>query len=36
MRMLFREDLLNEIVRARPEQLAPSLGTVILAIGEAK
>jgi hypothetical protein len=34
--MLFREDLLNEIVRVRPEQLAPSLGTVILAIGEGK
>ncbi len=36
VRMLFREDLLNEIVRVRPEQLAPSLGTVILAIGEGK
>jgi hypothetical protein len=34
--MLFREDLLNEIVRVRPDELAPSLGAVILAIGEGK
>jgi hypothetical protein len=36
VRRFFKEDLLNEIVRVRPEQLAPSLGTVILAIGEGK
>jgi hypothetical protein len=34
--MLFKGDLLNEIVRARPDELAPSLGAVVLAIGEGR
>jgi len=36
VRRLFKEDLLNEIVRVRPDELAPSLGAVILAIGEGR
>jgi len=36
VRRFFKEDLLNEIVRARPDELAPSLGAVILAIGEGR
>ena len=34
VRMFFKEDLLNEIVKIRPDELAPSLGAVVLAIGE--
>jgi hypothetical protein len=36
VRRFFKEDLLNEIVRTRPDELAPSLGAVILAIGEGR
>jgi hypothetical protein len=36
VRRFFKEDLLNEIVRIRPDELAPSLGAVILAIGEGR
>ena len=36
MRKFFKEDLLNEIVRVRPDELAPSLGAVILSIGEGR
>ncbi|MCQ4448712.1 MAG: hypothetical protein NO076_05670 [Sulfolobales archaeon] len=36
VRNLFKEDLLNEIVRVKPDELAPSLGAVILAIGEGR
>jgi len=36
VRRFFKEDLLNEIVRVRPDELAPSLGAVILAIGEGR
>jgi len=36
VRMFLKEDLLNEIVRVRPDELAPSLGAVILAIGEGR
>ena len=36
VRRLFEEDLLNDIVRVRPDELAPSLGAVILAIGEGR
>jgi hypothetical protein len=36
VRNFFKEDLLNELVRTRPDELAPSLGAVILAIGEGK
>jgi hypothetical protein len=36
VRRLFEEDLLNEIVRVRPDELAPSLGAAILAIGEGR
>ena len=34
VRKLFKEDQLKEIVRVRPDELAPSLGNVILAVGE--
>jgi hypothetical protein len=34
VRKLFKGDQLKEIVRVRPDELAPSLGNVILAIGE--
>jgi len=36
VRKFFKEDLLNEIVRVRPDELAPSLGAVILSIGEGR
>jgi len=36
VRNFFNEDLLKEIVRAKPDDLAPSLGSVILAIGEGR
>jgi len=36
VRKLFKEDLLKDIVRVRPDELAPSLGAVILAIGEGR
>lgn len=36
VRRFFNEDLLNEIVRVRPDELAPSLGAVVLAIGEGR
>ena len=36
VRGFFKEDLLNEIVRVRPDELAPSLGAVVLAIGEGR
>ncbi|MCQ4448814.1 MAG: hypothetical protein NO076_06195 [Sulfolobales archaeon] len=34
VRNFFKEDLLKEIVKVKPDELAPSLGSVILAIGE--
>ncbi|MCQ4448897.1 MAG: hypothetical protein NO076_06625 [Sulfolobales archaeon] len=36
VRNFFKEDLLKEIVRVKPDALAPSLGSVILAIGEGR
>ena len=36
VRKFFKEDLLSDIIRVRPDELAPSLGNVILAIGEEK
>jgi hypothetical protein len=36
VRKYFNEDLLKDIVRVRPDELAPSLGAVILAIGEGR
>jgi len=36
VRNFFNEDLLKEIARAKPDDLAPSLGSVILAIGEGR
>jgi hypothetical protein len=36
VRNFFKEDLLDEIVRVKPDELAPSLGAVILAIGEGR
>jgi hypothetical protein len=36
VRSFFEEELLKEIVRTRPDELAPSLGAVILAIGEGR
>jgi hypothetical protein len=36
VRNFFNEDLLKEIVRVKPDDLAPSLGSVILAIGEGR
>jgi Predicted ATPase (AAA+ superfamily) len=36
VRNFFEEGLLDEIVRVKPDELAPSLGAVILAIGEGR
>jgi hypothetical protein len=36
VRSFFEEELLKEIVRTRPDELAPSLGAVVLAIGEGR
>jgi len=36
VRNFFEKDLLDEIVRVKPDELAPSLGAVILAIGEGR
>jgi len=36
VRNFFKEDMLKEIVRVKPDDLAPSLGSVILAIGEGR
>jgi len=36
VRNFFKEGLLDEIVRVKPDELAPSLGAVILAIGEGR
>jgi len=36
VRNFFNEGLLNEIARVKPDDLAPSLGSVILAIGEGR